>query len=439
MRRFFIATALLLLTLVTTDAKVFSAVSLDINSETGLFKKGEKITFSARQHEPVQEQLLMTVYENGLEIVSAPVHLVEEPAVIYECSYDKAVSVIVKVGLTSDEKSFTSVGAVVAPEEFTPGFDEPEDFMEYWNTQISALRKAKIKASLRPAELPEGDEGYKAYALEVSMPEGKPVRGYLVMPEGAAEKSLPIVIYTHGAGVHKPGNRAHVKTALKHAKMGNGAISLDINAHGFPDDMPDEYYKDLNRGELKNYPRRPLTTRDEYYFRFMYLRLVRAMDYLCSLPEWDGERAAVLGESQGGLQSAVLACLDQRIKLAILTCPAHTDLAGPKQGRKSSWPGIYDIAEKSTPHLIDDILPYFDGANFLRHVHAKLIVEVGLSDMTSPPACVYAGYNVCPSLNKTMYGNPHRPHSGSNIHPEHIKGVKLIGWKKKKTLDEYLK
>ena len=171
----------------------------------------------------------------------------------------------------------------------------------------------------------------------------------------------------------------------------------------------------------------------------MFLRLVRAVDYLCSMAEWDGNRLAVVGESQGGLQTAAIACLDSRVNLAIMTCPAHTDLAGPRQGRKSSWPGIYDLAMESTPELIDEILPYFDGTNFLKHVYSKLVVEVGFSDLTSPPACVYAGYNVCPSAEKMIIGVPHRPPSASNIHPDYIKSVKVLGWKKKRILEDFLK
>ena len=439
MRRISLTLLVSLIAVFAAEAKVFTTVSLDINKETGIYKKGEKIVFTGKLHEAVDEPLVMTVFENGLEVEKHQVDLTSENTVIYECSYDKATSIIVQVGIESQKKAFTSVGAVVAPEEFTPGFDEPEDFMEYWNKQIARLRKSKAKVTMIPVNSPECEEGYKAYALEISMPEGNPVRGYLAMPENAKKKSLPVVVYTHGAGVDKPGNRAHVKTAMKHAKMGGGAISLDINAHGFLNDQPEEYYKDLNRGELKNYRSRELTTRDEYYFRLMFLRLVRAMDYLCSLQEWDKERVAVIGESQGGLQAAAIACLDSRVNLSILTCPAHTDLAGTRQGRKSSWPGIYDIAMKSTPDLIDGILPYFDGANFLRHVQSKVVVEVGLSDLTSPPACVYAGYNVCPSTEKVIMGVPHRPHSASNIHPDYIKTAKTLGWKKKRILEDFLK
>ncbi|MBP5716789.1 MAG: acetylxylan esterase, partial [Bacteroidales bacterium] len=66
-------------------------------------------------------------------------------------------------------------------------------------------------------------------------------------------------------------------------------------------------------------------------------RAQRTLDYLCTLPEWDGERVLVMGSSQGGAQTAALAGMDPRVKVAVLTVPAMMDMGGKLAGRASGW------------------------------------------------------------------------------------------------------
>jgi cephalosporin-C deacetylase-like acetyl esterase len=47
---------------------------------------------------------------------------------------------------------------------------------------------------------------------------------------------------------------------------------------------------------------------------------IRAVDYLLTRPEVDGERISITGTSGGGTQSALIAALDPRIKLAVPSC-----------------------------------------------------------------------------------------------------------------------
>ena len=62
-------------------------------------------------------------------------------------------------------------------------------------------------------------------------------------------------------------------------------------------------YDKLAKGELKNYRNRPVTDHKDFYFRLMYLRAVRAVDYATTLPLWDGKRILADGSSQGGAQA----------------------------------------------------------------------------------------------------------------------------------------
>lgn len=87
--------------------------------------------------------------------------------------------------------------------------------------------------------------------------------------------------------------------------MGKGALSFDLNAHGMLNGQPDAYYDSLQNTVLKNYAYIGLENKKDNYFRGMYLRLIRTLDFLTKQPEWDGKRILVIGQSQGGGQAFV--------------------------------------------------------------------------------------------------------------------------------------
>ena len=177
--------------------------------------------------------------------------------------------------------------------------------------------------------------------------------------------------------------------------------------------QPQEYYDDLDRTTLKNYAQKPLVSHEEFYFRLMYLRLVRAMDYLAGLKEWDGKRALVYGESQGAGQAGAIAALDPRISMAVMNVPAICDLGGVQNGLRGGWPAFYsrNINKPEVKELSWSILPYYDAALLLKYTKSELVIECGLIDTTCPAECVFSAYNnaAC-SASKTMLTYPRRPH-----------------------------
>ena len=84
-----------------------------------------------------------------------------------------------------------------------------------------------------------------------------PVRGYIAMPRNAAKKSLPIVVFMHAAGVSGHWCRSNPDQTMDMAHWGNGAICVDFNAFGMYNDREQEYYLELEQGELKDYSTRP--------------------------------------------------------------------------------------------------------------------------------------------------------------------------------------
>jgi cephalosporin-C deacetylase len=233
----------------------------------------------------------------------------------------------------------------------------------------------------------------------------KPARGYFAKPEKASPKSLPIVLLVHAAGVKGSWCRSEPKNALEYAKM--GALCFDLNAHGMLNGQPESYYADLENGELSRYYSQGITNREDFYFKDMYLRLLRTIDFLTQQPEWDGKRILVIGESQGGGQALVAAGLDQRVSAVVAIVPAMCDLFGSLANRSDGWP--HSLETDASKEDMFKTLPYFDTANILKNSKATIFTEIGLIDMTCPATSVYAAINQSKGK-KIVYAVPYRPH-----------------------------
>ena len=154
----------------------------------------------------------------------------------------------------------------------------------------------------------------KIFDFEINMPSGRPVRGYLAMPSNAAEKSLPAQISFHGAGVHSA--EMPVEAELR------GRIAVDINAHGIENGREEAYYENLLEHDLRSYRYDGRSSRETIYFRGMYRRIYRTLQFVKSLPQWDGRTLIAVGTSQGGGQALVAAGLDPDVSCCVAYVPA---------------------------------------------------------------------------------------------------------------------
>lgn len=306
--------------------------------------------------------------------------------VIFEGAYDMptAVTFHVRAG-----DLWAATGTVVDPGGFEPGMERPKDFNRFWNQEKKALRALPMEIKTTP--VPDIENGFVCYDTEINTTGPAPARGYFAKPENAQKGTLPIVLVVHAAGVKGSWCLSKPENALRYAKMGKGALCFDLNAHGMLNGQPQEYYDALEEGSLKGYYFQGVEARDDYYFRGMYLRLIRTLDYLADMPEWDGERIIVIGESQGGGQALAAAGLDKRVTAAVAIVPAMCDWGGPLAGRKGGWPNPLGAGFEKQKVL--DAVPYFDAAHLLKHARATLLVEIGFIDVTCPPPSIYAAVN----------------------------------------------
>ncbi|MDZ4404949.1 acetylxylan esterase [Prosthecobacter sp.] len=253
-----------------------------------------------------------------------------------------------------------------------------------------------MKSTLTPVQA--AVKGVEAFDVQIDCL-GKPVSGYFGKPQKAKAKSLPAILHVHGAGV-----RSATLGSTSWAANEGGMLALDINAHGIPNGKPKAFYDALTAGELKGYPQIGNQDREQCYFKGMFLRLVRAIDFLTAQPEWDGKTLIVYGSSQGGFQAFAAAGLDARVSFICAGVPAGCDHTGSQANRVSGWPKIVPNDAEGKPNAAAlQASRYFDNVNFAARAKCQgAAVTVGFIDTTCPPTSVYAAYNAL-TMSKALH------------------------------------
>ncbi len=294
-------------------------------------------------------------------------------------------------------------GAGVSPRRIRPSLPVPGDFDMFWTAQKKQLAAVPLNARLAPVE--SAEVGIECFDLQADCV-GAPVSGYYARPTGARVRSLPIILTVHGAGVRSASLAAAAEWAAQ------GFLALDLNAHGIPNGKPAPYYTDLAKGELKEYRIQGRESRDTIYFRGMFLRLVRAIDFLTAQPEWDGRTLIVYGSSQGGAQAIVAAGLDPRVTFFGAAVPAMCDHTGSVVGRVNGWPKLVPGDTDALDGKVRETARYYDAMNFASRTRAAGIMSVGFIDNICPPTTVYAAYNALKGK-KEIFNDPPSRHANS--------------------------
>lgn len=393
------------------DQKLVSDYTLSIHAdrEDAIYKRGEEVDFqillrSKTESSPTGEVSWKitkdglipplkegkVTLENGKAIVSASL---DEPGVL-------ACDVLFNDG-KQDLK--TGAAAAIEPLEIKPSLASPDDFDAFWNAKKDELANIPLTPEMNPVETPADRPGVETFDITIPCV-GKPVSGYFARPSDAALKSAPALLYVDGAGVRDSDKLAAIRWAQK------GFIALAINAHGIPNGQPKDFYINLANTDLKNYRKEGSESRDTYYFLGMYLRVLRALDFLAAQPEWDGKVLVLEGVSQGGAQAIAGAALDPRVSLLVVGSPAMCDHTGMLAGRVAGWPKLVSKSSDGTPDpAILETARYFDSVNFAPRIKADTKFWIGFLDNVTPPTGQFAAYNAI-TAPKELFTAPDHGH-----------------------------
>jgi cephalosporin-C deacetylase-like acetyl esterase len=270
------------------------------------------------------------------------------------------------------------------PLDIKPTVTLPADFDKFWNDAKKELAKVPIDARMRL--LPERCTGLvNVYEVNLGNINNSRFYGIVCIPK--KEGKYPAVFIPPGAGVRP----YYGEIALAE----RGIITFQVGIHGIPVTMDETVYANLREGALKGYQLFNLDDKNNYYYKRVYLGCVRSIDFLVSLPQYDGENLGVTGGSQGGALTIVTAALDSRVKVLAAHYPALADLTGFLYNRAGGWPLIFYYKYGNNINVKDktETIGYYDVVNFAKSLTVEGLYTWGFNDEIVPPTSMYAAYN----------------------------------------------
>ncbi len=274
------------------------------------------------------------------------------------------------------------VKVAFSPDLITATNSNPSNFDLFWKEAIENARKTDldIQSKLLPEYCTETIETYLV-SLKTGYKNTR-IYGYLSKPK--AEGKYPVLFCPPGAGVK------HIDPYLGFAEK--GYISFTIEIHGINPLLEKTLYKELSQS-IGSYTDINLDDKDLYYYKKVYLGCVRSIDYLCSLPEFDGKNVQVTGGSQGGALTIITAALNDKVTAIAAFYPALCDLSGFAKGSVGGWPKMFRGDDNFSKQRLETTA-YYDVVNFARRINVPGFYSWGYNDNTCCPTSIYAAYNV---------------------------------------------
>ncbi len=269
-------------------------------------------------------------------------------------------------------------GAAFSPFDISPIEEDPVDLISFWDNLKSALAAVDMNAAITFEE----DHDYStSYRINLASIDNRRVYGYLSVPDG--DGPFPAVLT-----VPPFGSAANIATPDFATAERTGMLAMSISIHNTEPDVvdPNSYEPDV------------IDNKDENYYRYAVIGAIRALDYLESRSDYDGENMAVMGVSQGGGLSLMVASLDDRVKVMANSNPALCDHTGYKYNKAGGFPYYLrksdnEVGTQTHFDATVDATKYFDAARLAKYYEGPSLTLIGYRDTICPPATSYAAFN----------------------------------------------
>ncbi|MFT6706794.1 MAG: cephalosporin-C deacetylase, partial [Flavobacteriales bacterium] len=275
----------------------------------------------------------------------------------------------------------TTGGAVFSPFDIHPIEEDPMDLIAFWDNLKSELAAVDMNSVITF----EQDHDYSTtYRINLASIDNRRVYGYISIPDG--DGPFPAVLR-----VPPYGSVANIATPDFATAERTGMLAMSISIHNTEPDVvdPNSYEPDV------------IDNKDENYYRYAVIGAIRALDYLESRPDYDGQNMAVMGVSQGGGLSLMIAGLDDRVKVMANSNPALCNHTGYKYDKAGGFPYYLRKSdnEVGTQTHFDATVAatkYFDAARLAKYFEGPSLTLIGYRDTVCPPATSYAAFNNLP-------------------------------------------
>ena len=289
-----------------------------------------------------------------------------------------------------EKRVFFMGGAGVAPHEVRGG-KEPADYDAFWADLERRLAAVPVTAERR--EVPCADKAVRLYAVKIACAGPRPVTGYLTIPVAAsATNRMPIQACYRGASMAE----------MEAPKGGpHDRIRMEINVNGYDLGRGEAYIKDFFTSISKpgyGYGMDPESnaSRETSYWKDVALRAIRYLQWITTLPEWDGKTLELAAGSQGGWQALMAAARFRKVTRLVTNGTWGCDWTG--QDTRGRLKSTY------RPKTTSPAMAYYDPVFAAARITCPVAITfAGMGDYVSPPSSLTALYNALKVPKKITY------------------------------------
>ena len=354
---------------------LMAQITIETDLNTASYKVGETIIFTVHSTISGSAEFEIRYSKRSKILDQGKIDLVAGQEAEISIVIEAPCFIICKVSLFGHEGF---AGASIAPFDIVPFEDTPTDFDAFWNGLKSQL--AQIPMNPQVTFMSE-TLASKTYRVNLANIDNRRLYGYISVPTTQGSFAAVLQVPAYGSF---PGNATPIQFVAENL----GMIAMSISIHNTEPDVqdPNAYV-----------PNNPAVKEDNYY-RYALLGAVRAIDYIYSRSDFDGNQLAVYGISQGGGLAISTAGLDNRVKLLIDLVPALCRHDGLKYARASGHPHYITTSrmQVGTPDhelAITEATKYYDAVNFAKRFQGPSLSVFGYLDPTCPPATGFTANN----------------------------------------------
>ncbi|GAA1810324.1 acetylxylan esterase [Planosporangium flavigriseum] len=297
--------------------------------------------------------------------------------------------------------------------EYRPAIARPDDFAEFWTSELAAARQFDPPAEFRPIDTPLA--GIDVFDVTFPGYGGHPIRGWLLLPrQMAADAPVVVEFVGYNGGRGDPlewllwAGTGHPHFVMDNRGQGGGWRGADTADPADPGEPSSNGF--LTKG---------IADPHRHYYVRLYVDAARAVDAVLAHGASAGRAVVTTGASQGGALALAAASLHDRVAVVLPDVPflSHPVRAvqitdAKPYGELAEYCAVYPDRIERVFHT----LSYFDVANHATRIRKPALFSVGLIDEITPPSTVFAAYNrISGERPKEIIPYPFTGHQGGGI------------------------
>lgn len=272
--------------------------------------------------------------------------------------------------------------------DYKPPFTKQKDFSKFWENTLAVSASEPLNTQVTKVDyLIKGIEAFKVYYDGFG---GARICGHFLLPK-SGNAPYPVILFFHGYG----GKKDDINYYLQWVLLGYAVMAIDIRGQS-GESIDNKVYP---APSTWGYMTKGAFSKEDYYYRGVYIDCVRAVDFLASREEIDINRLCVTGGSQGGGLTLAAAALDSRPSLAIAEVPYLCHFRRAVEWAEEVKNVTYlefAMLIKNYPEREEELfdnLSYFDNLNLCTWIKARTVITCAMKDIVCPPSTIFAVFN----------------------------------------------